>query len=52
LQQNIDIIKVENDVDVLNEDPIGMKTDYVYVSSGLSVKKAESEVSLVFRSFF
>jgi hypothetical protein len=48
LQQNIDSVKVENDVDVLSEeDSTGMKSeDEVYVpSSTFSLQRAEPEVS-------
>jgi hypothetical protein len=49
LQQNIDMIKVENEVDVLSEeDSIGMKTDEVYIPSAVSIKKDEPNVSFVF----
>ena len=45
-------MKVESDMDALNEvDPIGMNTDEVYVPPEFSIIKAESEVSLVSRSF-
>jgi hypothetical protein len=48
--QNMDTIKVENDVDVMSEeDCVGMKTEEVYIPSAFSVKKTEPEVSLVFR---
>jgi hypothetical protein len=50
LQQNMDIVKTENDVDVLSEeDSIGMIIDEFHVPLALSVRKAETEVSLVFR---
>jgi hypothetical protein len=49
LQQNVDRIKVENDVDVVSgEDSIGVETEEFYVPSAFSVKKSEPEVSLVF----
>jgi hypothetical protein len=49
LQQKIDLIKIENDVDVLSEeDSIGMGTDEVYIPSTFSIKKAELEVGLLF----
>ena len=45
-------MKVENDMDALSEvDPTGMNTDEVYVPPEFSIIKAESEVSLVLRSF-
>jgi hypothetical protein len=48
LQQNIDEIKVENDVDILSEeDSSSVKTDEIHISSSFSIKKAESEVSHV-----
>jgi hypothetical protein len=47
--QNIDLIKVENDMDGLSEETsIAMKTVEVYLPSTFSVKKAEPKVSLVF----
>jgi hypothetical protein len=50
LQQNMDTIKVENDVDVMSEeDSIGVKTEEVYIPSAFTVKKTEPGVSLVFR---
>jgi len=49
LQENIDAIKVENDVDSLTEeDPIGIETKEVHVLSAFCVKKAEPEVSLFY----
>jgi hypothetical protein len=49
LQQNIDIIKVENDVDVQGEeDSIDIKSDEVYIPSAFFARKAEPEVSHVF----
>jgi hypothetical protein len=46
----MDTIKTENSVDVLSEDSfIGMRTDEVCVPSALSLRKAEAEVSYVFR---
>jgi hypothetical protein len=48
LQYNVDIIKTEKDVDVWSEeDPIGVKTGEVYISSAFSIKKDEPEVSLL-----
>jgi hypothetical protein len=50
LQQNIDTVKVENDVDALSEeDSIDVKTDNVYTLSTLSLKEAKPQVSLLFR---
>jgi hypothetical protein len=50
LQQNMDTIKVENDVDGMSEeDCVGVKTEEVYIPSAFSVKKTEPEVSLVSR---
>ena len=47
LQQNTDIIKVENDMDIVTEeDSIGIKFDEVYIPSAFCVEKAEPEVSL------
>jgi hypothetical protein len=52
LQQNIDTVKVESDMDALSEvDPIDMNSDEVYFPPEFSIIKAESEVSLVSRSF-
>jgi uncharacterized membrane protein len=55
LQHNVNkmnIIKVENDVDVLSEeDYIGMKTDGIYIPSSFSIEKVEPEVSLVLKLF-
>jgi hypothetical protein len=49
LQQNDDIIKVENGVDVLSEDDsIGVKTDEVYISSAVTIKEDEPNVSFIF----
>jgi hypothetical protein len=49
LQQNADMIKVENGVDVLSEDDsTGVKTDEVYIPSAFSIKKDEHSVSFVF----
>jgi hypothetical protein len=49
-QQNMDTIKIENDVDVTSEeDCVGMKTEEVYIPSAFSVKKTEPQVSLVFK---
>ncbi|XP_021927598.1 zinc finger and SCAN domain-containing protein 5B-like [Zootermopsis nevadensis] len=43
-EQNIDLIKVENDVDILSEeDSVGLGTDEVYVPSVFSIKKPELE---------
>jgi hypothetical protein len=48
LQQNIDEVKIENDVDIQSEeDSIGMKTDLINIPSSFSIKKAELEVSHV-----
>lgn len=48
LLQNIDAMKIENDVDVESEgDPIAANTVEVYIPS----VKVESEVSFVFRWF-
>jgi hypothetical protein len=48
-QQNIGFIKLEKHVDILNEeDSINMSTDEVYKPSPFFIKKAESEVSLLF----
>jgi hypothetical protein len=48
LQQDVDRIKVENDVDVPSEeDSSGVKTDEVYSPSTFSIKMAEPQVSLV-----
>jgi len=45
-------VKVESDTDAVSEvDHIGMNTDEVYVPPEFSIIKAESEVSLVSRSF-
>jgi hypothetical protein len=53
LQQNIDGIKVENDVDVVKEDnSIGVKSNEIYIPSGFSIKKAENKVRLIFGWFF
>jgi hypothetical protein len=50
LQQNLDTVKVENDVDVKSEEDLNdMEADKIYISSSFAIKKAESEVSLVFR---
>jgi hypothetical protein len=47
LQEDIDAIRVENEMDSLTEeDPIGIKTKEVYVPSAFCVKKAEPETSL------
>jgi hypothetical protein len=51
LQLNTDTIKVERDVDVVdNEDSTDMKTDEFYRPSVLSIK-TEYEVSIVFKCF-
>jgi hypothetical protein len=51
LQKNA-IIKVENDVDVQDEEgTFHMKIEEVYVPSAFCVEKPEPEVSLVFRCF-
>jgi hypothetical protein len=51
LQQNMDIVKLENDVDDLSEENfIGVKTDEVFASS-FSMRKNEAEVSLDFQNF-
>lgn len=47
MQENIDAIKIENDMDSLTEeDPIGIETKEVYVPSAFCVREAEPEVSL------
>ena len=47
LQQDIDRIKVENDVGIVTEeDSVDLKSDEVYTQSAFCVEKAESEVSL------
>jgi hypothetical protein len=47
LQQDIDRIKVENDVGIVTEeDSVDLKSDEVYTPSAFCVEKAESEVSL------
>jgi hypothetical protein len=52
LQQNIDMIKVETDVDIRSEeDPIGMEAEEVHIPSPFSVKDEELKVSHVFRCF-
>jgi hypothetical protein len=49
LQENIDAIKVENDMDSLTkEDPISIETKEVHVLSAYCVKKAEPEGSLFY----
>jgi hypothetical protein len=49
LQENIDAIKVENDLDSLTEeDPVGIETKEVHVLSAFRVKKAEPEMSLFY----
>lgn len=51
LQQNMDIVKLENDVDDLSEENfIGVKTDEVFALS-FSMRKNEAEVSLDFQNF-
>jgi hypothetical protein len=47
LQQNIDTIKVENDMDA-EEDFIIMRMDEFYIPSAFAVKTSEPEVSIVF----
>jgi hypothetical protein len=50
LQQNIDIVKVEHNMDILNEDDsTSMSSGDVYIPSAYSITKAEPEVSHVFR---
>jgi hypothetical protein len=50
LQQDIDTVKVENDVVTLNEEgSFHAKIDEVYSLSALSIKESKPEVSLVFR---
>jgi hypothetical protein len=50
LQQNIDIVKVEDNVDILNENYSSDTNSVdVYISSAYSPTKAEPEVSHVFR---
>lgn len=52
LQVNMDVIKVEKDVDVLSEeDSVSTKADDIYLPSTFSVEKVEPEVSLGFRWF-
>jgi hypothetical protein len=52
LQQDIDTVKVENDVDTLNEEgSFRMKIDEVYTLSALSIKESKPEVSSLFRCF-
>jgi hypothetical protein len=52
LQQNIDIVKVEHNVDILNEDDSSdMNSVDVYIQSACSMTKADPEVSHVFRRF-
>jgi hypothetical protein len=44
--QNVDIIRVESDVDILSEDDsIGMHTDEVYIPSTFFIVKTEPKVS-------
>jgi hypothetical protein len=46
LQQNTDIIKVEHNMDILNEDDSNdMNSGDVYIPSEYSIAKAEPEVS-------
>jgi hypothetical protein len=47
LQQNIDTIKVENDVNI-EEDFVSMKTVEIYIPSAFAVKTSEPVVSIVF----
>jgi hypothetical protein len=43
-------MKVESDVNVLSEeDSIDMKSEEVHIPSGFSIRKADPEVSVVFR---
>jgi hypothetical protein len=52
LQQNIDTVKVESNMDAVSEvGPIDMNIDEVYVPPEFSIIKAESQVSLLSRSF-
>jgi hypothetical protein len=52
LQQNIYIVKVEHNVDILNEDDSSdMNSVDVYIPPACSMTKAEPEVSHVFRRF-
>jgi hypothetical protein len=48
LQQNIDLIKVENEADVQSEDSIDIQTDEVCTPTAFTIKMAEPKVSLVF----
>jgi hypothetical protein len=49
LLQNVNITRVENDVDVLSEeDSIGIQTDEVYIPSAFSTGKTEYKVNNVF----
>jgi hypothetical protein len=46
-------MKVENNMDIVTEeDPVGIKTDELYIQSTFSVVKAEPEVSLFFGSWY
>jgi hypothetical protein len=50
LQQDIDTVKVENDVDTVNEEgSFHGKIDEVYIPSALSIKESKPEVSIHFR---
>jgi hypothetical protein len=45
-------MKVESDVNVLSEEEsIDMKSEEVHITSGFSIRKADREVSIVFRCF-
>lgn len=46
LQQNTDIVKVEHNVDILNEDDSTcMNSGDIYIQAACSIAKAEPEVS-------
>jgi len=48
LQHNIDRIKVENDMGmVMEEDPVCMRSNDVYIPSAYCERESEPEVSLV-----
>jgi hypothetical protein len=50
LQQNVSAVKLENDIDVQDEEYIvNVKTDIVYSPSTFSLQKAEPEVSHISR---
>jgi hypothetical protein len=50
LQQDIGTIKVENDVDTLNEEgSFHAKIDEVFTLSALSINESKPEVSILFR---